>query len=163
MVTNYFDDRFNEKNTRNKDNTAHWNYNCGGWALNTFSWYKPTQCASFCNWGTFEFRSDFSAIEVMSVRKMLSITKKSVDCMLKEFKDLRVIKNLKELKTNEYAIAFRIGRYINDFHYCKRAKNGHWTHKMGGGLIRPILKRQVLADNWFEKYYGNLVLFAKKY
>lgn len=163
MVTNFLNDKFNKNNERNKENTSHWEYNCGGWALNTFSWYKPTKRRSYCYWGSFECSFEFNHLNVMSIKEMYEITKKSVDCMLKEFKDLRVIKTLKELKEDEYAIAFRIGRYINDFHYCKRAKNGHWTHKMGGGLIRPILKRQVLADNWFEEYYGNLVLLAKKY
>ena len=93
---------------------------------------------------------------------MLNITFKAVNAMLREFPDLRVIENLKELKADEYAIAFRIGQEVDDFHYCKRSKNGHWTHKMGGQPIERITKAQVFSPRWCDGYVGFLVLFAKK-
>ena len=160
MVVNFFDDKFNQNNKRNRNNTPNREYNCGGWALNIFSWYRPTTNPFFCKWGKVECYTDGD--QKLSTTEMFNITLKSVDCMLHEFKDLRVISNLNELKSNEYAIAFRIGSLVNDFHFCKRSKNGHWTHKMGGSQIRPISKQEVFADNWFGEYCGHLVLFAKK-
>ena len=35
------EDYFNEKQTRNEENTEKKDYNCGGYALKTFSWYLP--------------------------------------------------------------------------------------------------------------------------
>lgn len=156
MVVNFVNkDQFNKKNCRNRENTCDREYNCGGWALNTFSWYRPTQSVFFSRWGTDDKTP-------LAQTKMMDITIQSVVCMIQEFQDLRVITHLKELKEDEYAIAFRIGSLVNDFHYCKRSKNGHWTHKMGGGSIRPIAKKEVFAENWFGEYCGHLVLFAKK-
>lgn len=156
MVSNsyIYKDKYNSKQLRNKDNTPNREFNCGGWALNCFSWYRPTLSETFCNWG-----NDY---EKMSDKEMFEITLLSVEAMLKEFSDLRVIRNLWELKKDEYAIAFRIGQDVNDFHYCKRSRNGHWTHKMGGGCIQPIKKKDVFAPYWNNEYCGHLVLFAKK-
>ena len=99
-------------------------------------------------------------------------TDNAVNFMLKEFKGLRVITDLKELQPNEYAIAFRIGGIggVDDFHFMKRGKNGKWYHKPGGTSIQFIAKEKVFADKWVSTtwagtctYCGKLVLFAKKF
>ena len=36
-----YEDFFNERQTRNEENTEKKDYNCGGYALRTFSWYLP--------------------------------------------------------------------------------------------------------------------------
>ena len=83
----------------------------------------------------------------------------------------RVIKDIKELAQDEYAIAFRIGGVdgVHDFHFMKRAKNGRWYHKAGGFAIQSIKKEQVFGEEWItgwfgaNHYRGELVLFAKKF
>lgn len=151
---------FNENHKRNVNNTYVRSYNCGGYAFNTFSWY--------CPYSNNRGRKYNSTTE----RSMLNTTNKAVEFMLKEFNDLRVITDLKELQLNEYAIAFRIGGVggEDDFHFMKRGKNGKWYHKPGGTEIQFIAKEKVFADKWVSKtwagtyiYCGKLVLFAKKF
>ena len=156
MVTNFHDDGFNKNKARNRNNTDIRSFNCGGWALNTFSWYRPTIFGDNIRcWGDDYYQN-------MTDKQAFNITLKAVNAMLREFPDLRVIEHLKELNKDEYAIAFRIGKDIDDFHYCKRAKNGHWTHKMGGLCIEKITKKEVFAPVWLDGYCGFIVLFAKK-
>ena len=152
-------DFFNKLGTRNAQNTRFWEYNCGGYALNTFSWYCPH------NIGNDRYYSSYSE------KGMQKTTQNAVAFMLKEFNDLRVIKDIKELAQDEYAIAFRIGGVngVHDFHFMKRAKNGRWYHKAGDSDIRPISKELVFGKVWFTGYFGTnvyqgkLVLFAKKF
>ena len=141
---------------RNRKNVSQRVYNCGGYALNTFNWYRPSDDEDF-DYGEFEMSEEEMAIQ----------TQKCVDYMLEQFDGLlRVIKGTWELKENEYMIAFKIdGNGENDFHYCKRAKNGHWYHKMGQYPIMRIKKEKVFKDKWvFEDitYYGKTVFFAMK-
>ena len=154
-------DFFNENRIRNVRNTYVRTYNCGGYALNTFSWY----CPHAQNSGR-KYRST-------TEYGMQITTDNAVNFMLKEFKDLRVITDLKELQSNEYAIAFRIGGVggEQDFHFMKRGKNGKWYHKPGGADIQFIEKEKVFANEWVSTtwwgqthpYRGKLVLFAKKF
>ena len=151
---------FNENHKRNVKNTYYRIYNCGGYALNTFSWYCPHEKDSDRRYNS------------STEKGMHTTTDNAVNFMLKEFNDLRVITDLKELQPNEYAIAFRIGGLDgeDDFHFMKRGKNGKWYHKPGGLDIQPIAKEKVFADKWVSTtwagtctYCGKLVLFAKKF
>jgi hypothetical protein len=141
---------------RNRKNVSQRVYNCGGYALNTFNWYRPADSEDF-DYGEFEMDEEEMAIQ----------TQKCVDYMLEQFDGLlRVIQGTWELKENEYMIAFKIdGNGENDFHYCKRAKNGHWYHKMGQYPIMKIKKEKVFKDKWvFEDitYCGKTVFLAMK-
>ena len=151
---------FNEHRKRNVNNTYLRSYNCGGYAFNTFSWYCPHASGSYRKYSS------------TTKRGMLTTTNNAVQFMLNEFKDLRVITDLKELQPNEYAIAFRIGGVggEDDFHFMKRGKNGKWYHKPGGTEIQFIAKEKVFADKWVSTtwagtyiYCGKLILFAKKF
>ena len=157
-------DKYNLEKKRNKDNTSRWDYNCGGYALGTYSWYCPAK---------EETDDDYDCIvygdceEFFDEEEREHITNICINAMLEDFKDsLRVINDIKELKENEYAIAFRVSGECDDFHYCKRDKRGHWTHKMGSRNIEKIKKEDVFApywlNSWGEKYVGRIVLFAKK-
>ena len=132
----------NEESKKMKRTIYHGDYNCGGYALNTFDWYRPYEN---------EFEEYFA-----TDRKGMQ---RYVDHMLEEFSgSLRVINSLKELRENEYAIAFRTRK--TDFHYCKRAKSGHWTHKPGWAPIRKILKAEVFGKEWPRGYNSPIILFA---
>lgn len=124
-------------------------YNCGGYALNTFSWYCPY------NKGTA-----WSALaEYYGIEQLLDLT---INYMIEEFgNNLRVINDIKELKENEYAIAYRASEY--DFHYVKRASNGNWFHKRGGsGHIDRMKKEEVFSNCWVGEYDSRVCLLAKK-
>lgn len=162
MVANWddFEDAFNKEKTRNIHNTYPYEYNCGGYALETFSWYRPCYAEEehVVIWGDDKNGLDYD--------EETEITEMAITVMLKEFNDLRIINNLKELCENEYAIAFRIGCGCNDFHFMKRHRNGHWSEKCGGRNIHPVLKKDVFAKQWYngyDTYSGKLILFAKKF
>lgn len=153
-------DFFNTQKLRTVQNTLAFEYNCGGYALNTYSWYCPHQ------WKTDRNYNPSTKLASKTV------TRHAVNFMLKEFNNLRVIKDIEELQPNEYAIAFRIGGVDgnHDFHFMKRNANGRWYSKSGGMPIRSIKTAKVFADCWELgeygvkiKYYGELVLFAKKF
>lgn len=155
-------DKYNKSKRRNRNNTSQWEYNCGGFALGTFSWYCPAKHETYGHKDEF-YGSDW---EPFNAKQSYYATYSCIRAMLKDFDDLRLIKSVKELQKDEYAIAFRISETCDDFHYCRRTSNGNWYHKMGNGIIRRTTKEQVFSDIWDfdtgDTYSGQLVLFAKK-
>ena len=155
MISNefMFKDAFNLDKKRNVKNTPFDIFNCGGYALNTFSWYMPKRKCTMSYYAN-------------STSEMRRKTKRCVQIMLEDFSDLRVIKSIKELQKDEYALAFRISTQIDDFHYIKRARNGKWYSKYGASFIARIPKAKIF-DTWCNPigdiYDGEIVLFAKKF
>lgn len=152
------DDMFNTRKLRNVNNTHYSDYNCAGFALNTFSWYCPHD-------------DDYGSLYEPSWYEMINgtlddyeITEICVNHMLKDFSDLRRIENLCQLQKGEYAIAFRIGRESADFHYMKQI-NGKWYEKMGGSsILKCVSEEEVFSISWdrgWNFYDGPLVLLAK--
>lgn len=150
MFRNYmFSDPYNISGLRNKNNTPAREFNCGGFALGTFSWYCPHSPDDDCQYN-YAFKTKEQAIVK---------TFKVVEYMLNDIPNLRIIGSLYDLRPNEYAIAFRIST-DDDFHFVKRLANGRWTHKRGGNPIRYMSKEEVFSDCWFDVYSGPLVLLA---
>lgn len=148
QVTTNFDEThpgfFNRAHKRNRFNTHIREYNCGGYALGIYVWY---QFNDFC-----------CTVWDIGVEEM---TRLCIDAILRDFTNARVITDLHELHKNEYAVAFRLCE--NDFHFIKREKNGHWTHKPGRSYIRSITKAEVFdPEAWHLScdYDGPLVLLA---
>jgi len=149
-------DRLNKKKFRNLDNTPRSEYNCGGYALDTFSWYHPFPRKYHNLWAIIDlYEGDYSAV--------LHYT---VNHMLKEFRGkLRVIQNLADLQENEEAVAYRIETDGYDFHYVRRKQNGSWYGKKG--WTHPIYRyteEEVFdceSDAWSEgRYNSEMILFA---
>ena len=150
--TYHWDDELNHKRLRNIKNTSKGDYNCGGYALGTFSWYQPVFEDS-----DFEFGFD---CEEEAVAK----TSECVYVMLREFRlrNIREIASIGELRKNEYAFAFRLSS-DGDFHYIKRYSNGHWYHKRGNSpIIKQISSYEVFHSVWCDRYDGPIVLMAVK-
>lgn len=58
-VISYMDDPLNKTNYRNTNNTYNEDFNCGGWALNTFNWLCPfVTHASMCGLADLEHEAD---------------------------------------------------------------------------------------------------------
>jgi hypothetical protein len=146
-----FEDELNLNGYRNINNTSKYAYNCGGYALGTYSWYQPHSKDE--KGYLFDIR--------ISIEKR---TEKAVQYMLNDFNDLRVIKTLTEVTEEEYAIAFRLAD--DDFHYMMK-KGDKWYSKAGDcPYIDEIPEEEVLAEAWYTDYDitydGPLVLFAKR-
>lgn len=154
MTRNYVNnDPMNQKKKRNIKNTPKYLYNCGGYALNCFSWYIPTSEEE-------AIPTTFCAETDQDIKE---ITQKCVNYMLNEISTLRVYngKNPLTVKLNsdEYLIAFRISSG-GDFHFLKRASNNHWFHKRGGSYYIDTIKTSKIFDNWdFSYNYDGPIVF----
>ena len=142
-------DLFNNERVRNIHNTDAYSYNCAGYALGTFSWYYPFDKDMYDS-----LFSDSNTLE--------SITQQTVSYMLKDFEGrLRLISSLKELKKNEYAIAYRVSS-DGDFHFMRKART-RWHHKKGSvSTIFTESEDNVLNSIWCDRYDGPIVLMAMR-
>ena len=148
-------DLFNNERARNIHNTDAYFYNCAGYALGTFSWYCP-----YDDYDIFSLLCDFDALA--GAAKLTVATKLTVSHMLKDFEGrLRVISSLKELRKDEYAIAYRVSS-DGDFHFMKKART-RWHHKRGNTpTILTESEDNVLNSIWCDRYDGPIVLMAMR-
>lgn len=144
----YQRDGLNCKKERNIKNAIKYEYNCGGYALDTFSWY----CPYAENVDLFDELEDYdSALELFTNQ------------MLQDFPDMRVINNLDEKNKDEYYVAFRVGE--DDFHFIKGYSKYMWFSKMGSSArIERMTLSEVFDKPWgsWGQYDSKIVLFAKK-
>ena len=155
MAVKNMTDELNLERVRSIKNTKRQAYNCGGYALENFAWYCPYTMEQDENDETPFYTS----------RNSNELVDKCVDHMVEEYKgNLRVIKNVKELKPNEYAIAFRASLENDDFHFAKLGRNGIWYHKRGSSqVIETMSKKELFGKSWCHgKYDSKLVLMAMK-
>lgn len=158
MFRSYYlkDDPFNKNNNRNVRNTPKRNYNCGGYALETFSWYCPHGEED----DTFSgYDYGFDTQEEAWIKTMYAVSK-----MILDFEgNLRMIKSLKQLhKDTERVVAFRLSS-DGDFHYIKKCSNGVWHHKRGRSpMIWTMREEDVLHSVWCGRYDGPIILLAIK-
>lgn len=138
------EDPFNYNGSRHWDNTPLASFNCGGFALETYSWYLPQR----------EFGPDYDELD----------SEENVSVMLEEFPDLRCINSMDEALPDENIIAFR--KSVWDFHYVKyNPETGLWDHKMGSDKsIFHKTTEQVFSDDWGHGYEAPfpVILMAKK-
>lgn len=65
----------------------------------------------------------------------------------------------KDMVLGKSYVAFRFG--YHDFHFMFRDHRGHWTHKQGAQVVRPISQKEVLASKWLNP--GGAVYTSKVY
>lgn len=122
------------------------NYNCGGYALSTYTWVNPAIPALHFPRG----------IHVPDFRK---ISLKMANNLCALCPNLTPISHIDQAKKNEYVVAFRSAR--DDFHFMVRKLNGQWYDKRGAS---PFINRHsaeyVFGDNWYDRYVGKIFLFV---
>ncbi len=151
MVAWLTTDPLNNNKERNIKNTARDTYNCGGYALGTYSWYCPREKEK-------DIIFDFNSIEEAYEKTMYAVA-----TMVREFEGkIRMIQKLDDLnEETERVIAFRISS-DGDFHYVKKTKCG-WKHKRGAcPRIFRMTTKQVFRTEWCDRYDGPIVLLAIK-
>lgn len=148
-----FDD-FNLDHKRNARNTSIYDYNCMGYALDTYSWL----CAYLEDGKTDAFTCGVSKAKQKKVLK---------SCEKYLLNNFSLVPVTREQAYNacgkKQIIAFRIAEY--DFHFMVRRKNGSWYHKMGSQKIRRINKDKVFANVWRNNsgdVYDSEILFFEK-
>lgn len=193
-MSNYFsasEDFLNSKKTRNEGNTPFSSYNCGGYALSTFSWFYP-YIAGFrycnmlhinnCNNNDDKYRTElifelyedgFNKDEIIDYLLL-----RDKNFMLSVFKDsLRSISSPEEANEDEEVIAYRlcINLYEDgygevreedideDFHFLV-FRDGQWMHKPGSNMIQPF--EGDIYKPWVSSvdlvYTGKILFFANK-
>lgn len=148
MVLSSKKDYFNEKRTRNEENTNIKDYNCGGYALGTFNWYLPYEKDE-----SFEYGSNLDFMDNLrndgySVEEATTIIlNKNVEQMLVQFgSDLREVNEEEtcNLDDDEELVVYRLSVmydeehddvYDMDFHFMKHY-DGCWLHKNGEDEIQ---------------------------
>ena len=140
-----YEDYFNERQTRNEENTEKKDYNCGGYALRTFSWYLPYEYDEknypfFSNSDLAEYLMDvgYSVEETMD-----EILRVNTEKMLKDFSGkLRVVQRYSHIENDEELIAYRLSFEVDDsciddmdFHFVV-FRDGQWMSKMGADEVK---------------------------
>lgn len=147
----YYKDAYNVEGTRNKKNVQGWQYNCGGYALETFNWiapydtYEDSERLVDCDeWSDEEYDFDERA-------------EKLFEWMLENVPDLRRVDGPDvETSSDEVLVGFKTGwgpSFEGDFHYIKRSPKGLWFHKPGSRRVRRMSKREALAQTWCHGAY----------
>lgn len=147
-------DPLNKIGKRNIRNTFKSSYNCGGYALGTYSWYLPRKNPEFISFQQYAF---------LTKKETKEVTQQAVECMLEEFPTLRVVNSLDEVKPTEYAILFRFSP-DGDFHFLRRGRDNHWRHKMGSSYYINTIKTKDIFEPWCNGCYnGPIVIMAKEW
>lgn len=155
------EDFFNLRRLRNIDNTDSWDYNCGGFALETFSWYEP----DFFNDEGCYLCEDLAA-ENFSIEYIQEVLCKGcINSILEDFGEkIRVVLRKDNLKTDEELIAFRVDcgfetdYEIQDFHF-RVFRDGRWQEKNGHGQIHDAADPD--EEIWNGIYLGPTIYLAK--
>ena len=147
-------DDFNLNHKRNIHNTCTYDYNCMGYALDTYSWL----IAYMEDGETDPFNVGVDKEEQEEI--LMSCAK----YLLNNF-SLTPITREEAYNTHDKKeiVAFRIAEY--DFHFMVRRKNGSWYHKMGSQDIHRIDKDKVFANVWRNDcgdVYDSEILFFEK-
>ena len=146
-------DPFNQERKRTIANADRHQFNCGGYALNTFSWYCPNPYG-VNNDDYYGFWDENEAWH----KTLLTAGQ-----MVAEFEGrVRIIPSLESIdKRTEYAVAFRLAS-DGDFHFMRKCGNGTWYHKMGRcHEIIKITEQEVFRTEWCGgRYDGPIVLLA---
>lgn len=146
-------DPFNKLQNRNIKNTPRGDYNCGGYALGTFSWYcpYPSDMANEMIDGWYEESEAWEKTMYM------------VSNMIVDFGGrVRMLYHKDQLEHNERLVLFRISS-DGDFHYVVNKYNGYY-HKRGAcPSIETMTEEEVFETNWcWGRYDGPIVMLAVK-
>ena len=146
----YAKDYFNLDKKRNSQNTDNWDYNCGGYALGTFSWFLLDSFEPDCDLDYYDMTTE--EIE----KRIVRMEDDCVEEIVEVFEGLvRPISVLSELREDEYAVLFRISYdeegYIDDFHFVKRHHDGHYSHKPGKSAVAEF-KNDPFDGDWSSRY-----------
>lgn len=128
-------------------NTNKESFNCGGFALGTYTWVLVDGYVDYFDYDSRDEVNEALERETeLSIENILSIRPKT-----------RVIYEEDELKENEFLVYFRLSS-DGDFHFVKRMHNGELWHKMGWLNIERF--DEDIYDDWCGRYDGPIVMLA---
>lgn len=122
--------------------------NCMGYALNRKKWMLPSGWDDFAS----GWHDENEMIESLIDQFGLVPIDRDQMVLGKEYVAFRY-----EIIDDEDGVA-----YIDDFHFMKRHKTGHWTHKRGSLPVEGISQKVVFSDVWVNgtyEYNSEMYLF----
>lgn len=162
-------DPFNRNGKRNRSNTDTDAYNCGGFALGTYSWYVPyrsdEQMNIYAHWANIQMCLDAGNIadridaRAAAYPYVVSLLNLFVERILEDFPSVRRVQTFEEIKPDERIILFRTG--ADDFHFIVSFDHKHWWHKYGWNYIEELCEDEVLDTEWANgRYFGPIAILA---
>lgn len=166
-------DPFNRNGKRNRSNTDTDAYNCGGFALSTYSWYVPyrsdEQMNIYDRWDNIQMCLDVAedadnTADRIDAREtvhicVVSLLNLFVKRILEDFPSVRRVQTFEEIKPDERIILFRIG--ADDFHFIVSFDHKHWWHKYGCNYIEELCEDEVLDTEWANgRYFSPIAILA---
>lgn len=182
-----YQDPYNDHRTRTTKNMDYDAYNCGGFALNTFTWVLPfyrredEDYLSYTNWTEDELDNcpvcDWTEERRIALMEQMlkhcsmeetrhRILQHDIECLLHKYPFLKQIKP-QEISPKNRLIAYRL--YINyneddkiittqDFHFKVREK-GVWYEKMGSYPIKRCKLRSTEAWDYDTLCYDGEIIY----
>lgn len=159
------EDYLNKLKKRNENNTKSNSYNCGGYALRTYSWYLPYEDEDELNWevSCYDFEDEEDLLTVLTercVEKIAEDFRGSIRCFV-AYPEISYDPAQYEL------IAFRVSADLNDFYECedwdfhfKVLRDGRWMEKNGSESIHECDEDDWDGPGYF--YNGDTVYFLHK-
>ena len=147
-------DPLNKRGSRNIRNTDKADYNCGGYALGTFSWYLPSRTRG-------EYTGIMGHANIGDMDAALTLASEAIVAELPGWSivPFALVMERKYSPKDYEVVAMRFCYY--DFHFWKLGRNWNWYDKMGG--CRQI-NRHAFNDArnvWNDRYDSPVVCFMR--
>lgn len=150
----YLRDPFNSRGLRNITNTSKRYYNCGGYALGTYSWYWPGRTEE-------EHDEIMGYAEAEDWDNALELAAEAIVDELPGWTivPIGLVMERKYSPKDYEVVALRFCDC--DFHFWKLGRNWNWYDKMGSA---GWIDRHAFGDiryKWCNRYYSPIVCFIK--
>ena len=148
-------DPLNMLGLRNIRNTDKADYNCGGYALGTFSWYLPSRTRE-------EYTDIMGHADIGDMDTALTLAAEAIVNELPGWSvvPLALVMERKYSPKDYEIVAMRFCYY--DFHFWKLGRNWNWYDKMG---CRRQINRHAFNDvrryEWNDRYDSPVVCFMR--
>ena len=147
-------DPLNKRGSRNIRNTDKADYNCGGYALGTFSWYLPSRTRE-------EYTDIMGHADIGDMDTALTLAAEAIVSELPGWSvvPLALVMERKYSPKDYEIVAMRFCYY--DFHFWKLGRNWNWYDKMGGC---KQIDRHAFNDvryKWNGRYDSPVVCFMR--
>lgn len=147
-------DPLNKRGSRNIRNTDKADYNCGGYALGTFSWYLPSRTRE-------EYSDIMGYADIGDMDVALTLASEAIVNELPGWSivPFALVMERKYSPKAYEVVAMRFCYY--DFHFWKLGRNWNWYDKMG---CRGQINRHAFNDArnvWNDRYDSSVVCFIR--
>ena len=128
-------------------------FNCGGFALGTYDWYRPQ------SWD-YIYEDDYEDEEKYAQAFDEMVTNCTDDILENFSGQIRLIKREEDAKRGEVVVFFRLAD--DDFHFVLKSGNKYFQKRGGTPCLEETTKEEVYSNEWNDRYNSRIVIFARK-